>query len=143
MSCFSTDLKNAIVNNLLRGQALNFGGDATGKATASTFIGLFTVLPTGGGGGTEVTGGDYARVEVVSNLTNWAEPSNGVTYNALPIKFAVPSADWGDVLGVGAWSAVSGGTLLVFGTVSPTKTIISGQAAPVFVPGALILQVDI
>ena len=143
MSCFSTDLKNALVNNLLRGQALNFGGDATGKATASTWIGLFTALPTGGGGGTEVTGGSYARVEVVSNLTNWAEPSNGVTYNSLPVRFAVPSANWGDVLGVGAWSASGGGTLLLFGPISPTKTIISDQVAPVFVPGALILQVDI
>jgi hypothetical protein len=139
----SPDLKSAIINNLLRGQELNFGGDASGKATNSTWIGLFTALPVAGVGGTEVTGGDYARVEVVSATGNWAAPSNGVTANSLPIKYAIPSADWGDVLGAGAWSASSGGTLLLFGPISPTKTIFSGQAAPVFIPGALILQVDI
>jgi hypothetical protein len=139
----SPDLKNAIINNLLRGQTLNFGGDATGKATASTFIGLFTALPIDGVGGTELTGGDYARVEVVSNLTNWAAPSNGVTANSLPIKYAIPSADWSEALGVGAWSASSGGTLLLWGPLTTPKTILSGQPAPVFVPGALILRVDI
>jgi hypothetical protein len=142
MACFSPDLEAAIINNLLRGQSMDFGGGASGPATASVYVGLFTALPVGGIGGTEVTGGDYARVAVASTLGNWAAPSNGETANAAPIKFAIPSADWGEVLGVGVWSAASAGTLLLHGTISPTRTIISGQAAPVFVPGALILRLD-
>lgn len=142
MACFTPDLETAIINNLLRGQSLNFGGSASGAATASTYVGLFTALPVGGIGGTEVTGGSYARVEVVSTTGNWTAPSNGETANVAPIKFAVPSANWGDVLGVGIWSASTGGTLLLHGSISPTRTITSGQAAPVFVPSALILRLD-
>ena len=142
MACFSPDLEAALINNLLRGQSLDFGGGASGAATTSTFVGLFTALPTGGIGGTEVTGGSYARVEVASATGNWAAPSNGETSNVNPIKFAIPTADWGEVLGVGIWSAATSGTLLLHGTLSPTRTITNGQAAPVFVPGALILRLD-
>lgn len=142
MACFSPELENAIIDNLLRGQSLDFGGGASGAATSSVYVGLFTSLPIGGIGGTEVTGGDYARVEVASTTGNWTAPSNGETANAVPVKFPVPSADWGEVLGVGIWSAASSGTLLLHGTISPTRTITNGQAAPVFVPGALILRLD-
>lgn len=142
MACFSPDLETAIINNLLRGQSLNFGGGASGPATATVYVGLFTALPTGGIGGTEVTGGSYARVEVASTTGNWTAPSNGITANAAPIKFAIPTANWGEVLGVGIWTASTAGTLLLHGTISPTRNIINGQAAPVFVPGALILRLD-
>lgn len=142
MACFSPDLENTIINNLLRGQSLDFGGGATGAATASVYVGLFTALPAGGVGGTEVTGGSYARVEVASTTGNWTAPSSGATANVNPIKFALPSADWGEVLGVGVWTAATAGTLLLHGTISPTRNIINGQAAPVFVPGALILKLD-
>lgn len=142
MACFSPDLETAIINNLLRGQPLDFGGGASGPATSTVYVGLFTDLPTGGIGGTEVSGGSYARVAVTSTTGNWAAPSNGETSNAVPIKFAAPSADWGDVLGVGIWTASTSGTLLLHGTIDPTRTITNGQAAPVFIPGALILRLD-
>ena len=142
MACFSPDLENAIINNLLRGQSLDFGGGATGAATSTTYVGLFTALPVGGTGGTEVSGGDYARISVTSTTADWAAPSNGETSNLVIIRFAVPTADWGEVLGVGVWTAATAGTLLLHGAVSPPRTIISGQAAPVFVPGALILRLD-
>lgn len=142
MACFSPELENALIDNLLRGQDFDFGGGASGPATSTVYVGLFTALPTGGIGGTEVSGGSYARVAVSSATGNWAAPSNGETTNAVPIKWAVPSADWGDVLGVGIWTASTGGTLLLHGTIDPTRTITNGQAAPVFIPGALILRLD-
>lgn len=142
MACFSPDLEAAIINNLLRGQSLDFGGGASGPATSTVYVGLFAALPTGGIGGTEVSGGGYTRIAVASTTGNWVAPSNGETSNAIPIKFAVPSADWGDVLGVGIWTASTGGTLLLHGTASPPRTITNGQAAPVFIPGALLLRLD-
>ena len=142
MACFTPGLEAAIINNLLRGQSLDFGGGASGAATSSVYVGLFTALPTVGIGGTEVSGGSYARVEVSSTTGNWVAPSNGETSNTAPIKFPIPTADWGEVLGIGIWSAATSGALLLHGTISPTRTITNGQAAPVFVAGALILRLD-
>lgn len=142
MACFTPELEAALINNLLRGQSLDFGGGASGPATATVYVGLFTALPTGGIGGTEVSGGGYARVPINSSTGNWTAPSNGETSNVEPIKFPKPSGDWGEVLGVGAWSAATAGTLLLHSTITPARIVLGGQAAPVYVPGALILRLD-
>jgi hypothetical protein len=142
MACFGANLENDFINWLLRGQTMNYGGTATGYGTASTHVGLFTDLPVGGSGGTEVSGGSYARVEVASTTGNWVAPSNGETYNAIPIRFPRPTDDWGDIIGVGVWSSASGGTLLLHGSWAPAKPVMDNQSPPVFVPGALILRVD-
>lgn len=134
MACFSPDTEAAIINALLRGTTLT--------ATSNVYVGLFTALPTGGIGGTEVAGGSYARVEIASTTGNWATPSNGETSNLVQIRFPIPSASWGEVVGVGVWSAASGGAMIMHGTLTPSRTITNGQPAPVFIPGAFILRVD-
>lgn len=143
MSCMGTDLRNALVNNLLRGQSLNFGGTASGSATTSVWIALLTALPSNGAGGVEVSGGGYARVQVVSGASAWGAPSNGWTSNLAPVRFPVPTASWGDVVGAAAYSAASGGSLLLYGPLAPSKTISSGDPAQVFLPGAMVLKVDV
>lgn len=142
MACLGVTLKNDLINFLLRGQALNYGGNATGHATASLWIGLFTTNPLGGTGGVEVTGSGYGRAEIVSGTGNWAAPVNGLTSNTAPVVFPSPTGDWGSVIGCGAWSAATGGTLLLYGPVDPAKTIISGDPAPVYALGALTLTLD-
>lgn len=142
MSCLGTDLRNALVNNLLRGQSLNFGGTASGSATTSVWIALLTTLPSNGAGGVEVTGGGYARVQVASGLGSWAAPSNGVTSNLVPVRFSAPTAAWGNVVGAAAYPTASGGTPLLYGPLAPSKMIGLGAPAQMFVPGALVLKVD-
>lgn len=113
----------------------------TGSFTKPTVLGvaLFTVTPSDSGGGTEVTGGSYARVDVPPLDANWtaASATDGVTDNAAAITFPAPSANWGTVVAFGIFDATSGGNLLVWGPITPNKTINNGDPAPAFAIGAL------
>ena len=46
-------------------------GAAVYTAPATLYIALYTVAPTDAAGGTEVTGGAYARKDVANNATNF------------------------------------------------------------------------
>lgn len=113
----------------------------TGSFTKPTVLGvaLFTVTPSDSGGGTEVTGGSYARVDVPPLDANWtgASATNGLTDNAAAITFPAPSANWGVVVAFGIFDATTAGNLLVWGPITPNKTINSGDPAPAFAIGAL------
>ena len=64
MSALTDFAENKVLDAVLRGQALG--------APATLYVGLFTANPTDVGGGTEVTGGSYARVAVTASLANWS-----------------------------------------------------------------------
>lgn len=76
-------------------------------------VALFTVAPADGGGGTEVTGGSYARVSVANNTTNF--PSANPKLNGTVITFPKATADWGTIVAFGLFDAGSGGNLLYWG----------------------------
>jgi len=113
----------------------------TGSFTKPTVLGvaLFTVTPADSGGGTEVTGGSYARVNVPPLDANWtaASATDGLTDNAAAITFPAPTGNWGVVVAFGIFDATSAGNLLVWGPISPSKTINNGDPAPAFAIGAL------
>jgi len=113
----------------------------TGTFTKPTVlaVALFTVTPSDSGGGTEVTGGSYARVDVPPLDANWsgASSTSGLTDNVGVITFPTPSANWGTVVAFGIFDNTSGGNLLVWGPISPSKTINNGDPAPTFAAGAL------
>ena len=113
----------------------------TGSFTKPTVLGvaLFTVTPSDSGGGTEVTGGSYARVDLPPLDANWtgASSTDGATDNAVAITFPAPSANWGTVVAFGIFDATSAGNLLVWGPITPNKTINNGDPAPSFAIGAL------
>ncbi len=100
---------------------LIFGAQAL-AAPANLFFALFTANPSDAGGGTEVSGGSYARVSVANNLTNFPAASAGSKTNAGAITFPTASAPWGVVTAVGVFDALSGGNLLYWTTISP-KTV--------------------
>jgi hypothetical protein len=113
----------------------------TGSFTKPTVLGvaLFTVTPSDSGGGTEVSGGSYARVNLAPLDANWtgASATDGATDNAAAITFPTPSANWGVVVAFGIFDATSAGNLLVWGPITPNKTINNGDPAPAFAIGAL------
>lgn len=113
----------------------------TGSFTKPTqlWVGLFTVTPSDSGGGTEVSGGSYARVQRNPADANWTAPdaTGGVTRNAAAITFPAPTANWGTVVAFGLFDASSGGNLLIWGPISPSRTINNGDAAPEFAIDAL------
>ena len=113
----------------------------TGSFTKPTVLGvaLFTAAPSDSGGGTEVTGGSYARIDVPPLDANWAATSgsDGETSNVSDITFAAPTANWGTVTHFAIFDATSGGNLLYHGALDSSKVINNGDAAPVFSAGAL------
>lgn len=155
MAAFSDFLENKLIDFLFRGQALGITGASAGAGSGPTalFVGLFTANPSDTGGGTEVTGGSYARVSIASALANWAgtqtagstaasSGTSGTTSNNGSITFPAPTADWGVITGFGIYDASSAGNLLVYGALSANKTVNNGDAAPIFSAAALSIQVD-
>ncbi len=100
-------------------------------------VALYTVAPTDAGGGTEVSGGSYARVNLAPSDSNWNATSgtDGHTDNAVAITFPAPTANWGQVVAFGIFDESS--NLLIWGTLTTPKTINSGDPAPSFPIGAL------
>jgi hypothetical protein len=137
--------ENKMVDWLLRGQALT--------PPATTYFALFTTCPTDSTGGTEVTGGSYARVSLASSLANWAGTqaaastvastgTSGTTSNNGVITFPAPTANWGTVLCWGLLDALTAGNLWIYSTLTTSKTINNGDAAPSFAAGAATFQID-
>lgn len=136
--------ENKIVDAVLRGQAIG--------APATFYIGLDTGACTETGGGTEVTGGSYARVAVTSSLANWAgtqaaasttasSGTGGTTSNNGVITFTTPTAGWGTVVSVRWWDAASAGNAWICSTLTLGKTINSGDAVT-FPAATLTFQID-
>lgn len=131
--------------NYLEGQLLNliFRTQAAWKPGA-VHVGLFTATPSDAGGGTEVSGGSYARVQVSQADSNWAAPSGTprATSNVNTITFPAPTANWGTVTHFGVFDAASAGNLLYWAALTQSKTVNSGDAAPSFAASALSVQED-
>lgn len=89
-------------------------GAAAYTAPATLYVAAFTVAPSDTGGGTEVTGGAYARVAVTNNATNFPAASAGLKSNGTAITFPQATASWGTVVGIGIFDASSGGNLLAW-----------------------------
>lgn len=130
-------LENKLVDQLFRGQSA--------PTTTTLYVGLLTAAPSDSGGGTEVSGGSYARVSVTSSLANWAgtqtagsttasSGTGGQTSNNAAITFPTPAATWGTVTHFGIYDAASAGNLLFWGALTIAKTI--NQADTVTFPAA-------
>ncbi len=113
----------------------------TGSYTKPTVLGiaLYTAAPGEAGGGTEVTGGSYARIDTPPLDANWtgASATNGLTDNASDITFATPSANWGTIGDFAILDATSGGNFLFYGALTAAKTVNNGDPAPKFSAGDL------
>lgn len=155
MSALSDFCENKLLDWLLRGQAIGITGAsaAAGTGPTNTYVALLTAAPSDAGGGTEVSGGSYARVTVSSSMANWAgtqssgsttasSGTGGTTSNNNAITFPSPTANWGTVTHVGVYDASSGGNLLFWSALTVSKTINNGDAAPSFAAGALTFQID-
>lgn len=102
-------------------------------------VAAYTAAPGEAGGGTEVTGGSYARVSVNPLDANWsaASSTDGLTDNVAAITFPAPTANWGTISHFGIHDATSGGNLLIYGALGTPKTVNNGDPAPYFAAGAL------
>ena len=127
MSAMSDYLENKLVDHVFRGQSYTL---------PVLYVGLLTAAPSDSGGGTEVSGGSYARVKAAAGasqaLTDWKSTQNdslastgtgGNTTNTNAVNFPTPSATWGTVTHFGIYDALTGGNLLFWGALTIAKTI--------------------
>ena len=125
MSQMSKYLENALVDHIFRAIAYTM--------PAAMYVSLHTADPLDTGLGSEVSGNAYARAQLNPAAANWSNTqdsgvgassgTSGLTQNQAIISFLTPSASWGTVTHFGIWDASSGGNLLVFGTLTVSKTI--------------------
>lgn len=121
MSQMSDYLEQSVINHIFRG--------TTFSTPTTLYVALYTSAPTDAGGGTEVSGGSYARVAVTCNTTNWSAPTSaGTTSNSNAITFPQATASWGNIVAVGFFDASTGGNLLIWLT-QTSVAVASGQTA--------------
>lgn len=98
----------------------------TSSATRPTtwYVALYTVAPGEGGGGTEVSGGSYARQAVTFTVSGTA-PTQAA--NSAAVEFPTASASWGTVVAAAIFDASTSGNLLAFADLTTSKTIDSGD----------------
>jgi hypothetical protein len=128
-------LANKLIDLIFRGQAYTW--------PATVYEALFTAAPTNAGGGTEVSGGSYARVALTPSLANISGTQGagttvassgtlGKISNNGALTFPAPSANWGTIVAAGEYDASTVGNLLFYAPLNTSKSILSGASAPVF-----------
>ena len=135
MSQATNYLEDEIIKHIFR----------TGSFTKPTVlaIALFTAAPGEAGGGTETTYGAYARVQRDPLDANWAATSggNGTTSNAAALTFPAPTSGPHTLTHSALMDATTAGNMLVYGTLTSSRTINNGDAAPAFAIGAFVVSV--
>lgn len=115
------DLSNYLENKLLD----HCLGTASFTMPAQVYVALYTVAPTDSGGGTEVSGGSYARQAI-----DFAAASGGSAIPTAKVEFPTATASWGTIVAVGLFDASTSGNLLWWKTIS-SKAIGNGDKATI------------
>jgi hypothetical protein len=111
----------------------NFGEDlvldflfTTSTATRPTawYISLYTVAPTESTGGTEVSGGSYARTSASFSVSGTAPTTAS---NSAAVEFVEASASWGTVVAAGVMDASTGGNLIAYADLTVSKAVGTGD----------------
>jgi len=139
------------ISNYLEPRLLDEVFNGVAFVSPATHIALFTVMPGEAGGGTEVTGGSYARVQV--NVNGGASPQWRLAASAAPafqvsnlnaITYPTATADWGEVVAWAAFDAATVGNMLWWGWLSTLEYLFTGlNAGDVFsAPAHTLLNND-
>lgn len=126
--------KSEFLENELLDHALGVGS----YTMPTAYVGLYTAAPSDSGGGTEVSGGSYARVTCASKF---GAASGGSSANTAEITFPTATANWGTVTHFGIFDASSAGNLLYWGALTTSKNVQSGDTIK-FAVGALTVTED-
>lgn len=112
----------------------HFLGTTTFTKPAAVYVALYTVAPTDAGGGTQVTGGSYAR-----QVATFTASTSGATSNNSNIDFVnMPAAT---VVAIGIFDALTSGNLLLWGTLTTNKTTDAGDTLRI-ATGDLDISID-
>jgi hypothetical protein len=124
------NLTNYLENKLID----HFLGTTSYTMPADVYVGLFTVTPGEAGGGTEVTGGSYAR-----QIATFSGASSGATSNDSNIDFTgMPAAT---TVAIGIFDASTSGNMLLYGSLTTNKTTDAGDTLRI-ATGDLDISID-
>jgi hypothetical protein len=117
MAAMSDFLENALLQAVFQNTSYT--------SPTSVYVALYTAAPSDSGGGTEVVGGSYARVQVLA--ANWTTSGTATRVtNDNVITFPTATADWGIVSHVGLFDALAG-NLLFHGALDAPRTVNSAD----------------
>lgn len=136
---------NKFIDEIFRAQAYAW--------PATTYSALYTVAPTKAGGGTEASGGSYARASLASSSaalsgtqsagsTSASSGTGGRSSNNAALSHPAPTGDWGDIVAHAMKDASTSGNQLFSGTFASPKTVSAGGLAPSFAPNTLAFTLD-
>ena len=137
MAGFTNYLEDKVIVHL-------FGGTAY-TAPTTWYAGLQTAAPSDSAGGTEVSGGAYARQAI-----SWTITSGGTAQasNTSALEWPASTTDWGTVTHCGVYDSLTGGELTAFEELTKTdfttanpKTVNTGDIMKIDA-GNLKLQLD-
>lgn len=100
-------------------------GRVTLTPPATFYIAIYSVAPDASGGGTEFSGGGYARVAVVNNTTNF--PSGATKGIGVDVTFPTLTVDHPDAVAFGVFDAITSGNFSGWGPISPNKQCLAGD----------------
>lgn len=123
---------NKLVDLIFRAQAYTW--------PATLYAALFTAAPSNGGGGTEASGGSYARAAIASSLAAWSGTQSagstsastgtgGRISNNAALSYPAATASWGTVTHEGLFDASTSGNLMFWGALAAARTVNSGGPA--------------
>jgi len=116
MAGFSDYLEDKVLEHV-------FGGNAY-SAPSTLYVALYTVAPTDTGGGTEVSGGAYARQSGAFTVSG-TNPTTASNTGA--VEYPTATADYGTVVAVGIFDALSSGNLLAYANLTTSKVVSTGD----------------
>jgi len=106
-------------------------GSTTYTKPTNWYVGLLTATPSDSAGGTEVSGGSYARQVCAFTITG---TGTAEAKNTSAITFPTATADWGIIGWVGIYDALTSGNLVAYQNLqksdfstSTTKTVNDGD----------------
>lgn len=110
---FTNYLETEILDHVFAGAAYT--------APTTKYLALFTGAPGETGGGTEVSGGGYARQTVAFTT------SGNTTSNNAAVEFPTATANYGTVTHVAVFDASTSGNMMAYAALSSNKTIETGD----------------
>lgn len=126
----------------------NDAAHTTTLRPSTLFIGLFETIPTAddGTGGTEITAGGYARVEVIRDgAANTFDDAAavGTMASRINVVFPTASADWPQIVGAGIWNGSTGGAdMLYFQALTGAGVTVNNGDTPRFNAGQIVITDD-
>lgn len=123
----STYISDALLDATING--------GTFPTVATSYLALYSVAPGPGGGGTQLTGSNYSRINVAYTVTT------GVASNTSAVSFPTATGNWVTAVAWGIFDAATGGNLLYYGSLAPAQTVMNGNTMT-FDAGNISITVD-